>query len=174
MSVKERQLKEIQKYQVAMREIARRCDENEGIGYKSLQYDFHLQPVAVKALCNMGYMDKIGYGKYVWKATRTPNPMMARRLYEWMREYFLSTKTRQREMESETLYEDDNCDVDQNEDELPIETQEIYTPEPIESIQEECVEQTIEQPSPRIVETTKTIKIFGITIGQVTTKSIRL
>lgn len=170
MMATNKQVKEVQKYQAAMREVARRCDDKEQINYRSLQYDFHLQPIAVKAMCNMGHMEKIGYGKYIWKASRVPSPMMARRLYDWMKEYFLATKTRQREMEQEILYNQDTSDT--NEPEVESIVDDIEKIEPVfngdasTDADIEFVPTDTEQPI-LVSSTTKTIKIFGIKVMQI-------
>lgn len=165
----QRELREIQKYVSAMNEIARRCDSKENIRYKNLQYEYHLQPIAIKALLNMGYLEKVSLGKYNWKSARPVTPFMARKLYDWMKEYFSSSKIRQREMLSEKIpYQEED-------------TLESFIGEDIEKKELTEVEINIEQikkrrrmrkkAEPKSATTTKVIRVFGIPVISITTKS---
>jgi hypothetical protein len=158
----EKEMLEINKYTLAMKEIARRCDSNQKIGYENLQYEYKLQPIAIKAMCNLGYMERKGHGKYIWKTHRDISPFMARTLYNWMKEYFSLSK------ENRLLMQDKKVIIkNEKENNMNQSKPMAKTDEPIKKTRGKNTKET---QSSEVVST-KSIKIFGLTLFSITNRT---
>lgn len=88
MKNKERELQEVQKYVDAMNSIAELTRQGKYVNFKSIQKDFKIQGIAIQGMCKYGYLKKQSYGKYVWSTVSPATPVMARKVLNYVRDYF--------------------------------------------------------------------------------------
>lgn len=163
MATRERELKEIEKYIVAMEYVRDRCLKGENIGYKHLQYEYNLQPIAVKAMTLMGYIERKSHGKYTWKTNKEVSPYMARVLYDWMKKYFLSSKEHQRIMQGQEI----NVDIEEPIIEEDMAKQDDQCKIYYDIEDEPLIEQKLTA-NETYIEEVKVVRLFGIKILSIT------
>jgi preprotein translocase subunit Sss1 len=156
MDAKEKQLEEINRYMEAMKRIASLCKTPTVIGYKKISKEMKIQGIAIGAMCDMGYLKKVGYGKYVWNTNAQIEPIMARNVINKVKDYYSNRhKIRlQEKMEEE------------NKNEIVSNDQVIIKPrKPMK--RKEKKEEVVQSHT-----TERTIKIFGITIYSLITRKV--
>jgi hypothetical protein len=88
MTKQERELQEVQKYVDAMKGIAALSKDGKYVNFKTIQQDFKIQGIAIQGMCKYGYLKKHAYGKYFWNTESEITPFMARKVINFVREYF--------------------------------------------------------------------------------------
>lgn len=156
MNAKERQLEEINRYVEAMKRIASICKTPTVIGYKKISKEMKIQGIAIGAMCDLGYLKKVGYGKYVWNTTHEIEPIMARNVLNLVKEYYSNRHKQKIKEKMEGTKQNETISTDQ------------VIVNPTRVVKRKDKKSEIQQP----IVTERTIKIFGITIYSLITRKI--
>ena len=80
---------QVSKYVFALVYVRNTCGKNGGkLVTTEFRRETGLNAVAVKGMLHFGYTKKISRGKYVWTAPDVVQPIMARNVYEYVKDYF--------------------------------------------------------------------------------------
>lgn len=166
MDAKQKQIDEINRYVEAMKHIASICKTPTVIGYKKISKEMKIQGIAIGAMCDMGYLKRVSYGKYVWNTTAEIEPIMARNVMNLVKNYY-AEKHRQRLLQSpnKSGMEETKVDID-----TPVLISEGSIDKPTDTVKKRRIRKPKETTSPQLIE--KTIKIFGIPIYSSITRKI--
>lgn len=156
MNAKEKQIEEVNRYMEAMKRIASVCKTPTVIGYKKISKEMKIQGIAIGAMCDLGYLKKVGYGEYVWNTTTEIEPIMARNVINKVKDYYsnrhkIRLQEKMEEVKKNEIINDDQTIV-----------------KPRKSVKRKEKKEEIQQSH----LTERTIKIFGITIYSLTTRKI--
>lgn len=80
---------QVSKYVFALEYVRDKCGKSgDKLVTAEFRRDTGLNAVAVKGMLNFGYIKKISRGKYMWTAPDIVQPIMARNVYEYVKDYF--------------------------------------------------------------------------------------
>jgi len=89
---------QVSKYVFALEYVRDKCGKNgNNLVTAEFRRDTGLNAVAVKGMLHFGYIKKVSRGKYMWTAPDIVQPIMARNVYEFVKQYFRDNNDKRNE-----------------------------------------------------------------------------